>query len=197
MSEVPSSPKDSPSAGPSSPAPGSPSPEETPASPAGLPTPIRIRPVAEGDEEIFLSLVDAHADFEKMDPPGPEARERLIRDALSDPPRYRAYLATIEGRDVGYCITYLAYSSFLARPTFFLEDIFVFSEYRSRGFGGAMFAYLVKEAVRLECGRMEWMVQEWNEGAIRFYERRGAVELAEWRTYRIDQDQLARLAGGA
>ncbi len=155
---------------------------------------VRIRPVTAADAEVYLSLVDAHADFEKMDRPTPEARERLVRDALSGPPRYRAYLATIDGRDVGYCITYLAYSSFLARPTFFLEDIFVYSDYRGRGFGGAMFDYLVKEAVRLECGRMEWMVQEWNEGAIRFYERRGAEELADWRAYRIDQDQLERLA---
>jgi GNAT superfamily N-acetyltransferase len=157
---------------------------------------VRIRPLTMSDSEIYLSLVDAHADFEKMARPTPEARDRLVRDALSDPPRYRAYLATIDGRDVGYSITYLAYSSFLARPTFFLEDIFVFSEYRGRGFGGAMFDYLVREAVRLECGRMEWMVQEWNEGAIRFYERRGAEELAEWRAYRIDQEQLGRLAAG-
>lgn len=155
---------------------------------------VRIRPLTRDDAEIYLSLVDAHADFEKMERPTPEARERLVTDALSDPPRYRAYLATIAGRDVGYCITYLAYSSFLARPTFFLEDIFVFSEYRGHGFGGAMFSYLVKEAVRLGCGRMEWMVQDWNEGAIRFYERRGAIQLSEWHTYRIDSDQLLQLA---
>ena len=155
---------------------------------------VRIRPLTAEDADVYLALVDAHADFENMDRPTPEARERLLRDALASPPRYRAYLATIDGRDVGYSITYLAYSSFLARPTFFLEDIFVFSEYRGRGFGGAMFDYLVQEAVRLECGRMEWMVQDWNEGAIRFYERRGAIQLSEWHTYRIDQEQLGLLA---
>ncbi len=157
---------------------------------------VHIRALTAADTEIYLALVDAHADFEKMERPTAEARERLIADALGDHPRYRAYLATIDGKDVGYCITYLAYSSFLARPTFFLEDIFVFSDYRGRGFGGAMFAYLVQEAERLGCGRMEWMVQDWNEGAIRFYERRGAVQLAEWHTYRIDSDQLHRLAEG-
>jgi len=155
---------------------------------------VRIRPLTAEDADVYLALVDAHADFENMDRPTPEARERLLRDALANPPRYRAYLATIDERDVGYSITYLAYSSFLARPTFFLEDIFVFSEYRGRGFGGAMFDYLVQEAVRLECGRMEWMVQDWNEGAIRFYERRGAIQLSEWHTYRIDQEQLGLLA---
>ncbi len=155
---------------------------------------IRIRPVTQHDVEVFLELVDAHAAFERMEPPPPEARKRLIRDALAEPPKYRAYLATIEGRDVGYAITYEAYSSFLARPTFFLEDIFVFSEYRGMGFGGVMFRYLVKEAVRLDCARMEWMVQDWNEGAIRFYERRGAVQLSEWHSYRIDEEHLKKLA---
>jgi GNAT superfamily N-acetyltransferase len=155
---------------------------------------VRIRPVDEDDMDVFLELVDAHADFEKLERPGPKARTRLIRDALSDPPRYRAYLATIDGRDVGYSITFEAYSSFLARPTLFLEDIFVFSEYRSRGFGGAMFAFLVDEALRLGCGRMEWIVQDWNEGAIRFYERRGAEQLSSWQTYRIDEEQLRRLS---
>lgn len=157
---------------------------------------IRIRPVDGDDVDIFLALIDAHADFERMERPGPEARKRLIEDALRSPPRYRAYLASIDGEDVGYAFTYEAYSSFLARPTLFLEDIFVFSEYRGHGFGGVMFDYLVREAVRLGCGRMEWMVQDWNEGAIRFYERRGAIQLSEWHTYRIDQEQLERLAAG-
>jgi GNAT superfamily N-acetyltransferase len=164
-------------------------------------TDIRIRPLGEADMDVFLTLVDAHADFEQMDRPSPEARQRLVRDGLEDPPRYAAFLAAIDGRDVGYAITFEAYSSFLARPTLFLEDIFVLDEYRGRGFGGTMFQYLVEEAVRRGCGRMEWMVQDWNDGAIRFYERRGAIQLSEWHTYRIDAETLGRLAaagdGGA
>jgi ribosomal protein S18 acetylase RimI-like enzyme len=57
-----------------------------------------------------------------------------------------------------------------------------------------MFQYLVEEAVRRGCGRMEWMVQDWNDGAIRFYERRGAIQLSEWHTYRIDAETLVQLA---
>lgn len=157
---------------------------------------IRIRPFTRQDVEVFLSLVDAHADFEGLERPSTEARQRLIRDALEAPPRYAAFLATLDGRDVGYAITYEAYSSFLARPTLFLEDIFVVADSRGRGFGGAMFRYLVGEAVRRGCARMEWMVQDWNEGAIRFYERRGAIQLSEWHTYRISRENLLRLARG-
>jgi GNAT superfamily N-acetyltransferase len=158
-------------------------------------TEIRIRPFTRQDVDVFLSLVDAHADFEGLERPSPGARRRLIRDGLETPPRYAAFLATLDGRDVGYAITYEAYSSFLARPTLFLEDIFVLAECRGQGFGGAMFQYLVDEAVRRGCARMEWMVQDWNEGAIRFYERKGAIQLSEWHTYRISRGELLRLAG--
>ncbi len=159
-------------------------------------TRIRIRPLGQEDMEVFLTLVDAHADFEGLPRPTPEARERLVRDARDSPPRYRAFLATMDGEDVGYAITFEAYSSFLARPTLFLEDIFVLEPHRGRGFGGAMFRYLVDEALRRGCGRMEWMVQEWNEEAIRFYQRRGAEALSDWRSFRISREQLLRLADG-
>ena len=157
-------------------------------------TDFRIRRLGKEDMEAFLTLVDAHADFEQMERPSSCARGRLVRDALADPPRYSAFLAAIDGQDVGYTIAFEAYSSFLARPTLFLEDIFILDQYRGRGFGSAMFQYLVDEAVHRGCGRMEWMVQDWNEGAIRFYERRGALQLSDWNTYRITAAQLTQLA---
>jgi GNAT superfamily N-acetyltransferase len=160
-------------------------------------TRTRIRPLGPEDMDVFLTLVDAHADFEGLPRPTPEARERLVRDALGSPPRYRAFLATMDEKDVGYAITFEAYSSFLARPTLFLEDIFVLEPHRGRGFGGAMFRHLVREALRRDCGRMEWMVQEWNEEAIHFYQRRGAEPLSDWRSFRISRDQLVRLAEGS
>jgi GNAT superfamily N-acetyltransferase len=143
---------------------------------------------------VFLDLVDAHADFEEMPRPTPKARERLLHDGFGDHRRFSAFLASMNGRDVGYAITYEAYSSFLARPTFYLEDIFVFEEARGKGFGGAMFQFLVEEAVDRGCARMEWMVVDWNENAIGFYERRGAKQLSEWHSYRLEEEQLQKLA---
>lgn len=155
---------------------------------------IKIRPATRADKKSFMELIDAHADFEKMDRPTPRARERLLHDGFGDHRRFSAFLASMDGRDVGYAITYEGYSSFLARPTFYLEDIFVYEEARGKGFGGTMFQYLVEEAVDRGCARMEWMVVDWNENAIGFYERRGAVQLSEWHSYRLEEEQLRALA---
>lgn len=154
---------------------------------------IRIRPATRADKQSFLALIDAHADFEQMPRPGPEARERLLHDGFGDHRRYSAFLASLEGRDVGYAITYEGYSSFLGRPTLYLEDIFVYDDVRGSGFGGAMFHYLVEEALDRGCARMEWMVVDWNENAIGFYERRGAVQLSEWHSYRLEEAEMRKL----
>lgn len=154
---------------------------------------IRIRPATRADKTAFLQLIDAHADFEKMPRPTPEAKERLLKDGFGDHRRFSAFLAAIDGRDVGYAITYEGYSSFLGRPTLYLEDIFVYNEMRGSGFGGAMFQYLVDEALDRGCARMEWMVVDWNENAIGFYQRRGAVQLSEWHSYRLEEDQMREL----
>jgi GNAT superfamily N-acetyltransferase len=155
---------------------------------------IHIRLATRADKKSFLELIDAHADFEKMDRPTPEAKERLLKDGFGDHRRFSAFLASMDGRDVGYAITYEAYSSFLGRPTFYLEDIFVYNDARGSGFGGAMFQYLVEEALDRGCARMEWMVIDWNENAIGFYERRGAEQLSEWHTYRLDEERMRYLA---
>lgn len=154
---------------------------------------IKIRPAARADKQSFLQLIDAHAEFEAMPPPTREAKERLLQDGFGDHRRFSAFLASIGGRDVGYAITYEGYSSFLGRPTLYLEDIFVYSDVRGSGFGGAMFQYLVEEALDRGCARMEWMVVDWNENAIGFYERRGAVQLSEWHSYRLEEDQMKEL----
>lgn len=155
---------------------------------------ITIRQATRADKKSFIGLVDAHAAFEKMPPLTEEAKGRLLRDGFSDHRLYSAFLASLDGRDVGYAITYEAYSSFLARPVFYLEDIFVYEDVRGKGFGGAMFQYLVEEAVDRGCARMEWMVVDWNDNAIGFYERRGAIQLSEWHSYRLDEEQLKKLA---
>ncbi len=157
---------------------------------------IQIRLATRADKASLIGLIDAHADFEAMDRPTPEARERLMRHGFGDHRRFSPFLASLDGKDVGYAITYEGYSSFLARPTFYLEDIFVYEHARGRGFGGTMFQFLVEEAVDRGCARMEWMVVDWNDNAIGFYERRGAVQLSEWHSYRLEEAQLRALAAG-
>ena len=158
---------------------------------------IRIRQATADDAPAFLRLVDALADYEKLDRPTPEARERLVRDGFGDSPRFTPYLVEVEGEPAGYAITLFTYSSFLALPTLFLEDLFLLPEARGVGAGRALFLHVAAEAVRQGCGRMEWVVLDWNQLAIDFYERLGARRLTEWYTYRLNADQLRQVAGDA
>jgi GNAT superfamily N-acetyltransferase len=98
------------------------------------------------------------------------------------------------GQPVGYALYFFTYSSFLAQPTLYLEDIFVLPEHRGVGAGKAMMRRLFQEAVAKDCGRMEWQVLDWNEPSIRFYQRLGAQHQKEWLPYRLLRDRLDTLA---
>jgi GNAT superfamily N-acetyltransferase len=156
-----------------------------------------VRVATPEDQEAFLALVDALADYERLDRPTPEARERLKRDGFGDAPRFTPYVALLDGRMVAYAIVFPTYSSFLAQPTLYLEDVFVLPEARSAGVGRAIFRVLAEEALRRDCGRMEWVVLTWNRLAIDFYDRMGAQPLDEWKGYRLDRRKLEELAWGA
>lgn len=155
---------------------------------------VRVRRAAPEDADALLELVDALADYEKLARPTPEARERLLRDGFGPAPRFQAYLAELEGQPVGYAITFETYSSFLALPTLYLEDLFVLPEARRHGVGGALFRHLAAEAVRRGCGRMEWVVLDWNQLAIDFYDKLGARHMNEWYMYRLTAEQLQEIA---
>jgi len=153
-----------------------------------------VRRATEGDQRVFLDLVDALADYEKLERPSEDAKQRLIRDGFGDGALFTPYVAELEGRTVGYAITFFTYSSFLAKPTLYLEDVFVLPDARGRGVGRAFFQRLADEAVKHDCGRMEWVVLDWNRVAIDFYDHLGAQPLREWQGYRLDRQQLETLA---
>jgi GNAT superfamily N-acetyltransferase len=146
---------------------------------------MTIRKATPDDTAELLKLIDALAEYEKLDPPDDAARERLAGD-LNTGRRFDAYFAVQEQRPVGYAIVMETYSSFLALPTLYLEDLFVLPEFRGRGIGSALFDAMAEEARHRGCGRMEWVVLDWNAPAIAFYEKRGASRLVDWLTYRLD-----------
>jgi GNAT superfamily N-acetyltransferase len=138
-----------------------------------------------GDAEAIHALVDALADYEKLTRPTPDARARIIADLFGPKPRLECWLAFLDGYPVGYAFALETYSSFLALPTLFLEDLFVLPEYRSRRAGYALFQEVLNQAKHRGCGRMEWTVLDWNQLAIDFYQRLGATHMKEWHLYRI------------
>ena len=144
---------------------------------------MKIRRYRKEDREGLLALVKALAKFEKLTGPSPAACRRLTGDIGR---RIEVLIADVDGCAVGYAIYLFTYSSFLARPTLYIEDVFILPEYRRCGIGGKMYRHLRQEARRKKCGRMEWMVLDWNTRAHEFYRKLGAKRLKEWLPYRVE-----------
>ncbi len=153
---------------------------------------IVVRRARSADSKGFISLVLALAEFEKLEPPSPAGRKRLVEDVFRRK-RINLFVAADGSRLVGYALYFFTYSSFLAKPTLYLEDLYVLDEYRRRGVGFALFRRCVEEATRKKCGRMEWSVLTWNAKAIDFYERLGARRMTDWHVYRLDEEGLAKI----
>jgi GNAT superfamily N-acetyltransferase len=153
---------------------------------------IVVRPGRKTDAEQFIQLVLALAEFEHLEPPSVAGRRRLVADLFTKK-RVSLLVAADGMRLVGYALYFYTYSSFNAKPTLYLEDLYVLDEYRKKGVGFALFRRCVEVAVAEECGRMEWAVLTWNEKAIRFYEKLGARRMSDWYVYRLDEVGLANI----
>jgi GNAT superfamily N-acetyltransferase len=151
-----------------------------------------IRPATPDDSAAIRALVVALAEYERLDPPDAAAQDRLLADAFRPQPRVEIAVAVVDGVVAGYAFFFETYSTFLARPTLYLEDLFVLPAHRGAGVGKALFVHLAREAARRGCGRMEWAVLDWNEPALAFYRRLGAQHLADWQTFRLDRAALER-----
>jgi GNAT superfamily N-acetyltransferase len=154
-----------------------------------------IRRSESTDAPTLLQLIEALADYEGLDPPDDQAKERLTTDLWGPKPRAEAWLAYVEGEAAAYAITFETYSTFLARPTLYVEDIFVLPAFRRRGVGRAFFKHFAAEVLARGCGRLEWTCLDWNEMALGFYMGLGAERMSQWVPFRMTSDQLQ--AGGS
>jgi GNAT superfamily N-acetyltransferase len=157
-------------------------------------TELTIRKAEAHDADTLVSLITALAHFEELPPPDDGARARLIEHGFGDRPKYEAFIAEWSGVPMGYAIIFETYSTFLARPTLYLEDLFVLPDYRGRGIGKSMLNHLIRLADERECGRMEWACLDWNTRAQAVYEALGARHMGEWFSYRLTAKDIARLA---
>jgi GNAT superfamily N-acetyltransferase len=145
-----------------------------------------VRRAVPADAPAYVALVRALADFEKLPAPDDAAAARLVADAFATPPRYELWVGELAGEVVAYAVTFPTYSTFRARPSLFLEDLFVHPRARRAGVATAILARLREEAVARGCGRFEWFVLDWNVDAQKLYAGIGAEEHAAWRLWRVD-----------
>jgi GNAT superfamily N-acetyltransferase len=137
----------------------------------------------------------ALADYEKLRDQCHATAADLERHLFGEKPRAEVVLAEWEGRVVGFALFFHTFSTFLAKPGIYLEDLFVEPELRGKGIGKALLRHLARLALVRGCGRLEWSVLDWNEPSIRFYESLGASRQAEWFAYRLTGTALEELAG--
>jgi GNAT superfamily N-acetyltransferase len=127
-----------------------------------------------------------------------EATEDRIRSTLFPTGGQAApadcVIGEVDGHPAGFALYFFNYSTFLARPGLYLEDLYVRPEFRGQGLGRALLLHLARIARDRGCGRMEWAVLDWNTSAIEFYESLGARRLPEWQLCRLRAEDLARLA---
>ncbi len=155
---------------------------------------LRIDPAATHDLPLVLTLIRELAAYERL---ADEvlATEDDLRGALFGPsPRAEALVARLDGEPAGFALYFHNFSTFVGRHGLYLEDLYVRPALRGRGIGRALLARLARIARDRGCGRMEWAALDWNEPAIRFYERLGAVPMSDWTVFRLAGDALAEAA---
>jgi GNAT superfamily N-acetyltransferase len=152
-----------------------------------------IRPARPEDVSTIAALIRALAEYERL---SHEVvfQEAELREHLFGARRYaEVMLAEEDGAVVGFALFFHTYSTFLARPSLYLEDLFVRPEHRGKGYGKALLQHLAGLALERGCGRLEWAVLDWNEPAINFYKSLGAVPMHDWTVFRVTGDALRRL----
>jgi GNAT superfamily N-acetyltransferase len=154
---------------------------------------LTVRAGRPADAAAITALIHGLADYERL--PRSTTVAAIRRHGFGRRRHFETLICRLGRRPVGLALYTFTYSTFLARPTLWLEDLFVVPEARGRGAGLALLRALARVAVRRGCGRMEWSVLDWNRPAIRFYRALGAGLKREWILTRLTGEPLARLAG--
>lgn len=147
----------------------------------------------EGDTPLILQFIRELADYEGM-LSEVVADEATLKEWIFRKQKAEVLFVLADGREVGFALFFHNFSTFLGRAGLYLEDLYVKSEYRGRGYGKAILKKLAAIAVERGCGRLEWWCLDWNRTSIDFYLSLGAQPMEDWTVYRITGDTLTSLA---
>ena len=151
-----------------------------------------IRNAERKDIGLLLEFIRGIAKYEKMKDEVVATAETLEVE-MFDHHKAETVFAVVDGKEVGFALYFFNFSTFIGHCGLYLEDLYVWPEYRGRGYGKALLLHLVKIARAKKCGRMEWSCLNWNQPSIDFYLSIGAVPMKEWTVYRLDVKAMALL----
>jgi GNAT superfamily N-acetyltransferase len=155
---------------------------------------FEIRPATEADLTAILAFIRKLADYERLSQEV-VATEELLRETLFGNRRTaEVAIGYLETKPIGFVLFFHNYSTFLGRPGLYIEDLFVDEVYRRRGYGRRLLLHVAGLAKERGCGRLEWSVLDWNESAINFYKKLGAVPMSDWTVFRVTGKSLDELS---
>jgi GNAT superfamily N-acetyltransferase len=153
-----------------------------------------IRKAELKDTSLVLDFIKQLAVYEKMIDEVVATEDTLKEWLFGETPFAQVIIGEFKGQPIGFALYFTNFSTFLGRPGIFLEDLFVLPEFRGKGFGRTLLAYLAKLAVDNGFGRVEWSVLNWNEPAIKVYKGIGAKPMDEWTVFRLTSKELIAMA---
>lgn len=152
-----------------------------------------IRPATKADAQVIVELIRQLADYEKLSHEAVMTPELIEKNVFENG---YAHVLLVEENEaiIGFALYFFNFSTFLGKPGLYLEDLFIEPQHRGKGYGKQLLIELARIAVEKECGRMEWIVLDWNTPSIEFYKSLDAFPLDEWTVYRLTEDKMRILA---
>ncbi len=151
---------------------------------------LKIRKAEQSDIPNILKLIKELAEYEKLLQEVVTTEQHLQEVIFGKNKFVEVLIAEFEGRIAGQTIFFHNFSTFVGKPGLYIEDLYVRPEFRGKGIGKALLNEVIKIAKERNCGRVEWVVLDWNQPAIDFYKSMGAKPLDEWTIFRLTEDKF-------
>lgn len=151
---------------------------------------LKIRKANIKDVPLIHSLIKELAEYEKLSHEVVSSEKDLIRNLFGKTKYAEVLLGYYNNKPAGMALFFHNYSTFAGKPGIYLEDLYVRPEFRGKGIGKSLLLKLISIADKRKCGRVEWAVLDWNQSAIDFYKKLGAVPMESWKIFRLTADKI-------
>lgn len=154
---------------------------------------VSIRNANEKDTPLILDFIKQLSVYEKL-PNEVSATIDILKKSIFIEKSAKVIFILEDDKEVGFALYFYNFSTFTGKKGLYLEDLFVLEDYRGKGYGKKLLAYLANIAVKEDCSRFEWIVLDWNTPSINFYKSFGAMPLNDWTVFRLQKENLNNLA---